>query len=112
MNTTIITIVILEIFILGLILHCLLKIDSAVNRFNQKVKLQNQKLKSTLSTLKSIFSLSHEYLEMWKVEVVEKIQASINLIGELVVYYLMHKIFKKHYENFEMGFNFTKFFWS
>lgn len=111
MNTTLITIFILEIVVLGLILYCIIGINLAVNRCNQKIIAQNKKLRTILPTLKDIFTLTTQYIEMWKKEFLEKIEASGTLLGEYTAYFLIHKLFKKQYEKFELGFNFAKLFW-
>ncbi len=109
--STIIIIFISEIIVLGLILYCIIRCNLVVNQFNKKVIAQNKKLKNMIPTLRSVFTLTHEYIELWKKETLQKIEASGNIVGELVVYYLMHKVFKKQYEKFEMGFSFAKLFW-
>lgn len=111
MNTTLITIFILEIIALGIILYCVVGLNLAVNRLNQKVLAKKAWLKSTLPATREIFSLTHEYIEMWKEEFLKKVEASGTVLGEYVAYYLIHKLFKKQYEKFEMGFNFAKLFW-
>ncbi len=111
MNTIIITIFTTEIIALGLILYCLISLDKAVNRYRQKVIAQNKKLKKMFPTAREIITLSYQYLELWKSEFAKKVEACGNLLGEITVYYIMHKIFKKQYEGFETGFNFIKLFW-
>ncbi len=111
MNTTFITIFICEIIILGLTLYCLIGLNLAVNRLRAQVELQNKQLKTKLSTTREIFTLTHQYIEMWKEDFLKKIEASGNILGEFTVYYLIHKLFKKQYEKFELGFNFAKLFW-
>ncbi len=111
MNTTLITIFILEIIFLGLILYCVVGLNLAVNRLNKKVLAKKAWLKSTLPAAREIFTLTHQYIELWKVEFAKNIEASGNILGEYVAYYLIHKLFKKQYEQFEKGFNFAKLFW-
>lgn len=109
MNTTIITILITEIITAGLIIYCIVRLNAAVNSCRQKVIAQNKKLKNILPTARDIFTLTYQYIEMWKEEFGKKVEACGNLLGELTMYYIMHKIFKKQYENFETGFSILKF---
>ncbi len=111
MNTTIITILISEIIVLVLILGFLIKLNRAVNCYREKVITQNEKLKKTLPTLRDIFTLTHQYIEMWKEEFAKKIEASGNVLGEFVAYYLILKLFKKQYDQLETGFKFAQLLW-
>lgn len=111
MNTTIIAILITELIATGLIISCLVALRRRVNACRQKVIAQNKKLKKMLPTARDIFTLSYQYLEMWKEEFGDKIEACGNLLGELTVYYIMHKIFKKQYDSFNTGFSIIKLFW-
>lgn len=74
MNTTLITIFILEIIILGLILYCVIGLNLAVNRLNKKVLAKKVWLKSTLPAAREIFTLTHQYIEMWKEDFAKKIE--------------------------------------
>lgn len=111
MNTTIITILITEIIAAGLIIYCIVRLNTAVNSCRQKVIAQNRKLKNILPTARDIFTLTYQYIEMWKEEFGKKVETCGNLLGELTMYYLMHKIFKKQYDNFDTGFSIIKLFW-
>lgn len=108
MNTTII--LISEIIVLGLILTCLIRANLAANRLRQKIEDFNARLKKTLPTVRDIFTLTHQYIEIWKADFLKKVEASGNLLGEFAAYYIMHKIFKKQYESFSTGFNLIKMF--
>jgi len=112
MNTTTTIILITEIIFTGLILcgltFCIIKI----NTLTKKVNSLNKRLRTILPTAKDILKLTHEYIELGKKEFMKKIEASGNLIGEVVVYYLMHKIFKNHFDKFDAGFSLAKLFWS
>lgn len=111
MNTTIITILTIEIVFTGLIVYGLVRLSCAVKFYDRIILAQNKKLKKSLPMVREIFALTHQYIEMWKADFAQKIEACGNLLGEVAVYYLMHKIFKKQYESFETGFNFIKLFW-
>jgi len=111
MNTTLITILIIEIIATGLVIYGLISLSRRVNSCRQKVILQNKKLKKMLPTARDIFTLTYQYIEIWKDEFGKKIEASGNLLGELTVYYIMHKIFKKQYDSFNTGFSIIKLFW-
>lgn len=111
MNTTIITILILEIIIISTVLYFIIKWNLAVNKLNKKIIEENKKLKTIIPTAREILSLTHQYIDLWKIEFVKKIEATINILSEVAVYYIMHKIFKDKYETFEKGFSFAKLFW-
>ncbi len=111
MNTTLITILIVEIIAGGLIIGGLVVLNKKVNLCRQQVSTLNKKLSKMLPTTRDIFTLTHQYIEMWKEEFGKKVEACGNLLGELTVYYILHKIFKKRYESFETGYSFIKLFW-
>lgn len=111
MNTTIITILIVEIIVTVIAVFGLIRLSIAIKSCNKNVIAQNKLLKKMLPTTREIFTLTHEYIEMWKTEFLKKVEACGNLLGEITVYYIMHKIFRKHYENIETGFSFIKLFW-
>lgn len=112
MNTTIITILTVEIIILTTAIYFITKWNLAVKKLNEKIILQNKQLKTLIPTAREILSLTHQYIELWKSDFVKKLEASINILGEFTVYYVMHKIFKEKYEKFEAGFSFAKLFWN
>lgn len=111
MNTTLITILIVEIIVGGLAVCGLVVLNKRVNLCKQQVNTLNKKLRKMLPTTRDIFTLTHQYIEMWKEDFGKKIEACGNLLGELTMYYILHKIFKKQYENFETGYSFIKLFW-
>ena len=111
MNTTIITIIILEIIFITTALYFICKWDKAVKNFDKKIQEENERLAKLIPTARDILSLTHQYINLWKTEFIKKVEASVNIIGEFAVYYLMHKLFKDKYKTFETGFNFAKLFW-
>jgi len=111
MNTTIIAILISEIIIVSTAIYFITKWNLAVRKLNAKIIEENKKLKTIIPTAREILSLTHQYIDLWKIEFVKKVEASINILGEFTVYYVMHKLFKDKYETFETGFSFAKLFW-
>lgn len=112
MNNTIAIILTTEIMLTGLIVWGLMFCSAKTKNLTQTILCVNNCMRKMLPTSRDIFKLTHEYIEMWKADFMKKFEATGNLLGEAVVYYLMHKIFKSHYDKFDAGFNLAKLFWS
>ena len=110
MNTSIF-ILTTEILILLIALALIVRGSSFVRNLNANVVKQNSLLKNRLRTFHELLILANDYIELWKIELVKKLNNCANLLGEITVYYVVHKIFGKKYESFASGFKIAKFFW-
>ena len=111
MNITLIKILIAEIFILSLILVPIIYFNIKVNRLTKIVKSNNKGLRELIETLRSIFKLSGEYVDILHNSLKEKIASLAVLIGEIASYGIMRRMFAKNYKNFVIGFNVARLFW-
>ena len=111
MNITLIKILIAEVFILSLILLPIIYFNIKVNRLTKIIKSNNKGLRELIETLRSIFKLSGEYVDIVHNSLKEKISSLVIFIGEIASYSIMRRIFAQSYKNFVIGFNIARLFW-
>ena len=111
MNITLIKILIAEILIMSLILLPIIYLNIKVNKLTKIIKSNNEGFRELIETLRSIFKLSGEYVDILHNSFKEKISSLVMFIGEIASYSIMRRIFAKNYKNFVIGFNVARLFW-
>ena len=111
MNIVIIKILTVEILLTMLILWPIILLNNKVKRLTVIVKSNNRGLRELIGTLRSIFKLSGEYVNILHNSFKEKISSLVMFIGEIASYSIMRRMFAKSYQNFVIGFNVARLFW-
>lgn len=97
--------------ILGLVLIVLIvNLNYKVRKINAEIKVVNIELKSKLPLFRELITLCHDYTEIWRCQVIEKLNNSVQMVGEVAAYYIIHKLLKKQYEQFYTGWSIARLF--
>ena len=97
--------------ITGLILITLIvNLNYKVCCLTKNIKAINNDLKIRMPILRELIMLCHDYVDIWRCRVIEKLNNSVQMIGEIAAYYIIHKLLKKQYEQFYTGWSIARLF--